>query len=119
MISQPLYLNVQINVPIWTETSMTELVMEDGKVVGAIVNREGKRVMIQASRGVILAAGGFARNEEMRKKYQASPITSNCTSAAPDDEGDAIVAAQKVGAATSLMDSAWWGASMVDPETGT
>jgi succinate dehydrogenase/fumarate reductase flavoprotein subunit len=119
MISQLLYLNIQQEVPIWTETPLKELVTEDGRVTGAIIERKGKQVTVEASRGIILAAGGFARNEAMRKKYQSSPITTDWTSASPTDEGDAITAALKIGAATSLMDSAWWGASMVDPASGT
>jgi 3-oxosteroid 1-dehydrogenase len=119
MISQLLYLNLQSGVPILTEASLKELVVENGRVTGAVVERDGEKVTIKASRGVILAAGGFARNAEMRKKYQAPPITADWTSAAPTDNGDAISAAIKIGAATALMDSAWWGAAMVDPETGS
>jgi hypothetical protein len=115
MISQLLYLNLQKGVPLLTGTALKELVVVNGRVTGGIVQREGKTVTIEASHGVILAAGGFARNEEMRKKYQASPITSDWTSANPSDEGDAISAAVKIGATTALMDSAWWGAAMKDP----
>jgi succinate dehydrogenase/fumarate reductase flavoprotein subunit len=118
MISQLLYLNLQQGVPILTDTPLKELVMENGRVTGGIVERDGKRVTIEASRGVILAAGGFAQNEEMRQKYQAAPITSQWTSVVPSDQGDAISAAIKIGAATALMDSAWWGAANKDESTG-
>ncbi|KAF2474548.1 fumarate reductase/succinate dehydrogenase flavo protein domain-containing protein [Lindgomyces ingoldianus] len=118
MVGQLLYLNIEKGVSIWTESPMTDLVVKDGQVTGAIVEKVGKKITIEASRGVILAAGGFAKNTEMRKKYQASPITSDWTSVIPTDQGDAISAALKIGAATALMDAAWWGAAMVDPKSG-
>lgn len=118
MVGQLLYLNLKAGVPVLPETKLSELVVTDGKVTGAIVERAGKLIKIETTKGVILAAGGFAQNAEMRKKYQAEGITSDWTSTVPSDQGDAISAAIKVGAATALMDSAWWGAAMRDPATG-
>ncbi|KAL2759900.1 hypothetical protein ACRALDRAFT_1079160 [Sodiomyces alcalophilus JCM 7366] len=118
MIGQLIYLNVQQGTPIWTETPMKELtVNDDGRVTGAIIERQGQKITVEASKGVILAAGGFARNDAMRKAHQASPITADWTSACPTDQGEAITAAtsKPIGAATALMDSAWWGAAMWDP----
>jgi 3-oxosteroid 1-dehydrogenase len=73
-------------------------------------------VRVDASSGVILAAGGFAQNPEMREKYQAQPITTGWTSANPGDLGDGIRAGMSLGADTALMDDAWWGPSMVMPD---
>ncbi|PRC53799.1 3-ketosteroid-delta-1-dehydrogenase, partial [Mycobacterium sp. ITM-2017-0098] len=39
--------------------TLTELVVDDGTVVGAIVETDGHRTAIRARRGVLLAAGGF------------------------------------------------------------
>ncbi|MEM5774926.1 MAG: FAD-binding protein, partial [Anaerolineaceae bacterium] len=63
---------------------------------------------------VILAAGGFARNNEMRQRYHPHPITADWTVATPGDCGDAIRAGIKAGAATALMDDAWWGPCFID-----
>lgn len=115
MISQLIYMNVQIGTPIWTSCPMKELTTKDGRVTGAVVEKDGRSVTVEASKGVILAAGGFARNEAMRQEHQAPPITADWTSACRTDQGDAITAATKVGAATALMDSAWWGAAMFEP----
>ncbi|KAF2664882.1 fumarate reductase/succinate dehydrogenase flavo protein domain-containing protein [Microthyrium microscopicum] len=119
MVSQLLYFNLQLGTPVWTNSPLKELVMENGQVTGAIIERDGKKITVEASKGVILAAGGFARNDEMRKKYQAPAITADWSSASEGDQGDAITAAMKAGAATALLDSAWWGASQMDPATGT
>ncbi|KAK6222717.1 hypothetical protein LQW54_000898 [Pestalotiopsis sp. IQ-011] len=117
MTSQLLYPNVRAGTPILTRSPMKELVVENGRVTGAVIECEGRNVTVEASHGVILAAGGFARNEEMRKKYQQPGITADWTSTCPTDTGEPIAAAMKIGAATALMDSAWWGAALFDPVT--
>ncbi|KAF7526681.1 hypothetical protein G7054_g10690 [Neopestalotiopsis clavispora] len=117
MISQLIYLNVQAGTPIMTQAPMKELTVKDGRVTGAVIEREGKPITVEASHGVILAAGGFARNDEMRKKFQQPGITTDWTSTCPTDMGEPINAAMHIGAATALMDSAWWGAALWDPVT--
>lgn len=46
-----------------------DLVFENGRVSGVIVERDGKERTIAAGRGVVLASGGFGQNEEMRQKW--------------------------------------------------
>jgi 3-oxosteroid 1-dehydrogenase len=93
---------------IWRHTSMDELLVEDDRVVGALATRNGKPVTIRARHGVLLAAGGFARNREMRAANQAEPIDGGWSSANPGDTGDAIQAGIPLGAATSNLDEAIW-----------
>lgn len=95
-------------VPIWLRTSVTELLFEDGRVVGAVLDKEGKSLRVRARRGVVLAAGGFSRNLEMRERYQRHPITTDWTAGSPSNTGDAIILGAKAGAALDLMDEAWW-----------
>jgi len=118
LIGQLLHINLERGTPIWTDTSMKELVSKDGKVTGAVVIKDGKEKVIEAPNGVLLCAGGFAQNKEMRQKYQEAPITNEWTSTPPYDHGDAINAAVKVGAATDLLDDSWWGPTMIDPSNG-
>ncbi|KFH43984.1 3-oxosteroid 1-dehydrogenase-like protein [Hapsidospora chrysogenum ATCC 11550] len=118
MISQLLYLNLRRGTSLWVSSPLKDLQTDkQGDVVGATVEHGGKPVTVHVSRGVVLAAGGFAHNAEMRQKYQPKGITSDWTSASRGDQGDAITAAIKIGAATALMDSAWWGTSIIDPAT--
>ena len=95
-------------VPTWLNTSVEELVFEDGKVVGAVLNKEGESIRVKANRGVLLAAGGFSRNLQMRQKYQRHPITTKWTAGTPSNTGDAILMGRDAGGALALMDEAWW-----------
>lgn len=96
------------SVPIWLSTSAKELIVEDGRVVGLVVEREGETKRLQARKGVLLAAGGFARNKSMREAHQRAPISDQWSAANPSNEGDAITMGQAVGAATDLLEEAWW-----------
>jgi 3-oxosteroid 1-dehydrogenase len=104
------------DVPVWLNTRVKQLIVEDGRVVGVAAEREGQPIMIRAKRGVVLAAGGFAHNKEMREKYQRSPISTEWTSASPGNTGDAIRMGLELGAAIDLMEEAWWGPSSLPPE---
>jgi 3-oxosteroid 1-dehydrogenase len=102
----------EAGIPVWLETPLRELIVEDGKVVGVRAERDSSSINIRARRGVILAAGGFEHNEEMRHQYQQEPITTAWTSGSPGNTGDAIQAGLAIGAGVDLMDDAWWGPSM-------
>ena len=102
-------------VPVWLDTPLTGLEMTGDRVTGARVIRDGQPAVIAASRGVVLAAGGFERNGEMRRRYQRPPIGTEWTTGAAGNTGDAIIAGEDAGAALDLMDDAWWGPSVPLP----
>jgi 3-oxosteroid 1-dehydrogenase len=52
-------------IPIWLDTAVEDLAVEDGRVVGVRAVRDGATVLIRGRRGVPLAAGGYERNPEM------------------------------------------------------
>jgi 3-oxosteroid 1-dehydrogenase len=117
LASQLLFQCLRRDIPVWLETRTTELVVVNDRVVGIVVERDGKTLRLKGERAVFLGAGGFARNAEMRQKYQRAPITGSWTSAQPEDLGDGINLGLSVGAATQLMDEAWWGpASLLTPD---
>jgi len=99
-------------VPVWLSTPMTGLQVENGRVTGVHVTRDGQPALIRARRGVVLAAGGFEHNAEMRQRYQRQPIGTEWTTGAAGNTGDAITAGEAAGAALDLMDDAWWGPSI-------
>ena len=105
----------KLDVPVWLNSPIKELVIEDGIVVGAIVEKEGKITRIKARRGVMLAAGGFSHNKEWRLKYQGVVGWS----ASPKGQlGQGIEVGQKAGAAVAMMEDAWWGATTANPDGG-
>ena len=104
-----------LDVPLWYDTELTELLLEDDRVVGARLLRDGREQVVRVRRGVILGSGGFEHNLEMRQKYQPSPITTDWTTGAPSNTGGGILAGIAAGAETDLMDDAWWGPTFVLP----
>jgi 3-oxosteroid 1-dehydrogenase len=103
-------------VPVWLGTPLTGLVVSGGRVTGVRATRDAEPVTIRASRGVLIATGGFERNAAMRAEFQRQPIGTDWTVGSPANTGDGIIAGQNAGAALDLMDDAWWGPSI--PLTG-
>jgi 3-oxosteroid 1-dehydrogenase len=97
-------------VPMWVSAPVTELVTDGARVTGAVVQHEGREQRIEARRGVVVAAGGFERNDEMRRRYQQQPIDATWSAASMGNTGDGIRLGEKVGAHldTTLMREAWW-----------
>ncbi|MEU5993043.1 FAD-dependent oxidoreductase [Spirillospora sp. NPDC047418] len=87
-----------------TETPLTGLIVEDGRVAGV----EAGGLRLRARRGVLLAAGGFEASAELRAA-RGVPGAADWTMA-PDgaNTGDAIEAAVRIGASTGLLDQAWF-----------
>src|SRR5207244_7711749 len=48
-----------LKIPLWLSSPVRELIVEDGAVRGAMVERDGRLVRINAKRAVVLACGGF------------------------------------------------------------
>ncbi len=103
------------DVPVWLDTALADLVVEDGRVTGVHAIRDGEMVLIRARRGVLIATGGFERDEQMRRRYQRAPAGTQWTTGAPGNTGDGIRAGLDLGAAIGLMDDAWWGPSIALP----
>lgn len=95
-------------VPIWLKTTLRELVIEEGRVAGAVIEQDGRTQRIEARRGVLLAAGGFERNLAMRQKYGPAPASDEWTAGNEANTGDGILAGMATGGAVALMDEAWW-----------
>ncbi|OSC25372.1 3-ketosteroid-delta-1-dehydrogenase [Mycobacterium vulneris] len=97
------------NPPLWTEAAMADLVVDDGRVVGVRVVRDGRPLNVEARKGVLLAAGGFGHNKEMRRRYSGDqPNEGKWSIANAGDTGEVLEAAMRLGAKTDLLDEAWW-----------
>ena len=104
-------------IPIMQGTCLKSLTTDaDGKVTGAIVRMNNSEIEVTAHKGVVLAAGGFPRNPEMRKNFLPLPTSVDWTVAAIGNTGDAINAAKELNAGIDLMDDAWWGPVSILPD---
>jgi len=103
------------DVPVWPETVLHELVLDGGCVTGVLAEKEGRKIAIRARKGVVLAAGGFAKNASMREEFLPKPVSTEWTSAAEGNTGEVIRMGMTIGAAVDLMDDAWWGPTIVEP----
>ncbi|WP_223448935.1 FAD-binding protein [Pseudomonas sp. BF-R-19] len=110
-------------VPIWRGAPVEELIVEGGRVVGVVAVRNGRRINVLASKGVLLAAGGFARNAQLREMYQREPKGKSWTNANDGDTGEVLEAAMRLGAATENLDLSIWvatsGMSNGEPSPGS
>ncbi len=95
--------------PIWTDAAMQDLIVDDGRVIGARVTHDGASLNVEARKGVLLAAGGFSRNADMRRRYCGDqPNDARWSIANAGDTGEVLETAMRLGAKTDLLDEAWW-----------
>ena len=107
----------QAGVPVWLNTPLVDLNIENGRVTGVLVTQNGGTALVRASRGVIVGSGGFEHNAAMRAQYQQQPIGTDWTVGAKENTGDGHQAGLRAGAALDLMDDAWWGPVIPIPGT--
>jgi 3-oxosteroid 1-dehydrogenase len=105
------------DMPLWLEAPMTDLLTDDaGRVTGAKITRNGATTVVRARRAVVLAAGGFEHNQQMREQYLPQPTDARWSAAAGTNMGDAHRAAMAIGADTRLMDGGWWCSTITAPD---
>ena len=103
------------DIPIWRNTSMSEIIFKDGRVIGIKATQEEKILNIKANKGVILASGGFEKNQELREQYLPQPTNSDWSAANVHNTGDALNEGLRLNAATHQMDTGWWSTTMKVP----
>lgn len=97
----------EAKVPLWLESPLVELVEEQGKVTGAVIRHKKRELRVRARKGVVLAAGGFDKNQAMRDEH--APLYPNAlySGGTSGNTGDAIRAGQALGAETMNLQSTW------------
>ena len=109
-------------IDLWLDSPVIELVQRDGAVVGATVQRDGKREEISARRGVVLACGGFPADDDLKRRYYGHVRDGRQHRSAPPpgNRGDGIRLGQTVGGAMAedvAYAAAWVPVSLV-PQPG-
>ena len=101
--SRMLQAAVREGVELRSSVSVREVIVENGRCLGVVTERDGKPWRIGAKLGVLLNAGGFAHNQAMRDEY--IPHTrSEWSHAAPGDTGDMHREMMRIGAWMAQME---------------
>lgn len=101
-----------LSVPMWLSSPAKELLMDNGRVAGALVERDGKTVEIRARKGVILASGGFPHDVARRCALfaHAAAADEHFPLAPETNRGDGLLMAENAGAilGAGLAQNAAW-----------
>jgi len=105
----------------WLRAPLKTLQVEEGGVVGAVVEREGRPVRVRARRGVVVATGGFPWSERLRDRLYPQP-TGPWSMSPQGNAGDGIEIAQAAGAALGeghVSPAFWAPVSLLQREDGS
>ena len=97
LVAQLYYGLKKNHVPILFGAAFKELIVEDGRVTGAIVITDSGPVRIRARKGVVLATGGFAHSSRFRAAFMPDPPPIH-SMAVSENIGDGLAAADSAGA---------------------
>ncbi|SDZ49002.1 FAD-dependent oxidoreductase [Herbiconiux ginsengi] len=114
LIGALLHACLRSGVHVEVSTPAVDLQIEDGNVVGVVIDSEQGRRTILARRGVVLATGGFEWNEEYRRTFLRGTVHKPAS--IHTNTGDGLRMAMKAGAALQNMREAWWIPITVLPE---
>lgn len=89
-----------------TSAPAERLIVEDGRVVGVVVEIDGAAVELRARLGVVLATGGFEWDTVMAREFLRGPMTH--PTGIPSNTGDGQRMAMSIGASMGNMREAWW-----------
>jgi 3-oxosteroid 1-dehydrogenase len=97
-----------------TGTAVDRLVVEDGRVVGVSAGGSTYRARL----GVLLASGGFERNQELRDRYGVPGRAEWSQAPLGTNTGEPILAAVEIGAALDNMGEGWFCPALHEPGGG-
>ncbi|MDE2404009.1 MAG: FAD-dependent oxidoreductase [Sphingomonadales bacterium] len=102
------------------ETKLDRLLVDEaGRVTGVEVSKFGKVSRIDARHGVVLAAGGFEWNQELRGRFFPVPgLARHSSTPEEGNRGEALLAAERIGASTEHTEAGWWIPTMTLPMPG-
>lgn len=90
-------------VDIRLESPVSQLLVEQGRVVGVATTQDGATRRIGARLGVLVNAGGFARNQAMRDRYMPG-TRAEWSQTNESDTGDMHVEMERIGGVLAQMD---------------
>jgi 3-oxosteroid 1-dehydrogenase len=97
---------------------VTDYLVANGRVVGVEATTPGGATSIRASRGVLVASGGFEGSAALRKEHGVPGAAEWSMAPAGANIGEPIEAAVALGAAVDHMDQAWLCPGLEQPDGG-
>lgn len=91
---------------------------ERGRVAGVDAVVDGGSVRIAAERGILVAAGGFEGDAQLRDEHGVPGDARWTMAPAGTNRGEPIFAAARLGAATDLLDQGWFCPGLAQPDGG-
>ena len=99
-------------IPLWSSSPAIQLLKENGRVAGAIVQKDGKAVRVDARHGIVFAAGGFPHDADRTRRHfkHLHAGTAHASLTPEGNTGDALRMAEDVNAALddSFSNAAAW-----------
>lgn len=105
--------NLARGVELHTNARVVALTTSNGRVTGVEVEKEGRVETYSASKGVVLASGGFEWNRSMWNTLVGVPFDGS--QSPPWNEGDGLMAAARAGAKLGNLTQVWWNPSFGMP----
>lgn len=93
-----------------------DLLVDEGRVVGVAATVDGSPKRVGARRGVLVAAGGFERDQDWRTAAGVAGRADWTMAPAGTNRGEVLRAAVAAGAAVDLMSEAWWCPGIAMPD---
>lgn len=112
---QLLHAALDAGTDIYVKAPVKKLLTQGDRVIGVLANIHGKDVEVKASLGVLINAGGFARNQAMLDKYIPG-VRAEWSNANPGDTGEMIEAAMSLGAAVAQMNERMGSPTTLPPD---
>ena len=94
------------DIEIRTGCGVKDLIVEEDQVCGVEVETPQGLQKISATKGVVLASGGFDWDEDLRRSFLRGPMTHPVSM--ETTTGDGLRMSMKAGAMLSNMREAWW-----------
>lgn len=91
----------ELKVNFLMNTKLVRIIREDfysGRTLGIEAASKGKPIFIRATRGVVLAAGGFSANPQLRALHDPRMLTLTTTNNTACSTGEVMLAANEAGA---------------------
>jgi succinate dehydrogenase/fumarate reductase flavoprotein subunit len=99
-------------IPLWSSAPAVKLLQENGRVAGAIVDKDGTAIRVAARHGVVFAAGGFPQDADRTRRHfkHLQAGTAHASLTPEGNTGDALRMAEDVNAALddSFSNAAAW-----------